>query len=153
MKISRNDLCHCGSGKKYKKCCLNQDQTSVAEQRESDRKIAEVHRVEAEEFMKYAEGLDDLTNRANDLIRDGEWDQAYEVCKQLKSDFPEDIDADHRFYEYYKARGDFVKARTHAQNTLKMVESREGFDPEFPAYLKEEIATFDDRIKENRLAN
>ncbi len=22
MKLGRNDLCHCGSGKKYKKCCL-----------------------------------------------------------------------------------------------------------------------------------
>ncbi|MBD3810221.1 MAG: SEC-C domain-containing protein, partial [Sulfuricurvum sp.] len=22
-KIGRNDLCPCGSGKKYKKCCLN----------------------------------------------------------------------------------------------------------------------------------
>ena len=23
--IGRNDLCHCGSGKKYKKCCLQND--------------------------------------------------------------------------------------------------------------------------------
>ena len=22
-KIGRNDLCHCSSGKKYKKCCIN----------------------------------------------------------------------------------------------------------------------------------
>lgn len=25
MKIGRNDLCPCGSGKKYKKCCLGRD--------------------------------------------------------------------------------------------------------------------------------
>ncbi len=30
MKVGRNDECHCGSGKKYKKCCLAADQ--VAEQ-------------------------------------------------------------------------------------------------------------------------
>ena len=24
LKIGRNDPCHCGSGKKYKKCCINQ---------------------------------------------------------------------------------------------------------------------------------
>ncbi|MEI8296053.1 MAG: SEC-C metal-binding domain-containing protein [Alphaproteobacteria bacterium] len=24
-KLGRNDLCACGSGKKYKKCCLNMD--------------------------------------------------------------------------------------------------------------------------------
>lgn len=28
MKIGRNDPCPCGSGKKYKKCCLNRDQSS-----------------------------------------------------------------------------------------------------------------------------
>lgn len=26
QKLGRNDPCHCGSGKKYKKCCLSQDQ-------------------------------------------------------------------------------------------------------------------------------
>lgn len=25
MKIGRNDPCHCGSGQKYKKCCLAKD--------------------------------------------------------------------------------------------------------------------------------
>lgn len=25
-KVGRNDLCPCGSGKKYKKCCMNKDQ-------------------------------------------------------------------------------------------------------------------------------
>src|SRR5690606_32316351 len=25
VKIGRNDKCHCGSGKKYKKCCLDKD--------------------------------------------------------------------------------------------------------------------------------
>ena len=26
--IGRNDPCHCGSGKKYKKCCINKDQAA-----------------------------------------------------------------------------------------------------------------------------
>lgn len=30
MKIGRNDLCYCGSGKKYKKCCLNKDKSTSA---------------------------------------------------------------------------------------------------------------------------
>ncbi len=25
QRVSRNDPCHCGSGKKYKKCCLSKD--------------------------------------------------------------------------------------------------------------------------------
>lgn len=28
MKIGRNDPCHCGSGQKYKRCCLTKDQTA-----------------------------------------------------------------------------------------------------------------------------
>ena len=28
MKVGRNDVCHCGSGKKYKKCCLAGDQAA-----------------------------------------------------------------------------------------------------------------------------
>ena len=35
MKLGRNDLCHCGSGKKYKKCCLQKD-----EEAEHDARIA-----------------------------------------------------------------------------------------------------------------
>jgi len=27
MKIGRNDICHCGSGKKFKKCCLGKENT------------------------------------------------------------------------------------------------------------------------------
>jgi hypothetical protein len=28
MKIARNDPCHCGSGKKYKKCCFAKDEAA-----------------------------------------------------------------------------------------------------------------------------
>lgn len=30
-KLGRNDMCHCGSGKKYKKCCTEKDQTQAVE--------------------------------------------------------------------------------------------------------------------------
>jgi hypothetical protein len=32
MKVGRNDPCPCGSGKKYKKCCLAKDQEAQAKQ-------------------------------------------------------------------------------------------------------------------------
>jgi hypothetical protein len=32
MKLNRNDPCHCGSGKKYKKCCLPNDEQQIASQ-------------------------------------------------------------------------------------------------------------------------
>ena len=32
MKLNRNDICHCGSGKKYKKCCLPNDEQQIVSQ-------------------------------------------------------------------------------------------------------------------------
>jgi len=32
MKLNRNDVCHCGSGKKYKKCCLPKDEQQIVSQ-------------------------------------------------------------------------------------------------------------------------
>jgi hypothetical protein len=32
MKLNRNDICHCGSGKKYKKCCLPNDEQQIISQ-------------------------------------------------------------------------------------------------------------------------
>jgi len=33
MKLGRNDPCHCGSGKKYKQCCLAKDEAKQREAR------------------------------------------------------------------------------------------------------------------------
>ena len=36
-KLGRNDPCHCGSGKKYKKCCLSKDEARLAADRPEDK--------------------------------------------------------------------------------------------------------------------
>jgi len=38
-KIGRNTPCPCGSGKKYKHCCLHQEQDHAAPQREDHRAV------------------------------------------------------------------------------------------------------------------
>jgi len=42
-KIGRNDTCHCGSGKKYKKCCMNSD-------KESELPLAKPNKIENKSF-------------------------------------------------------------------------------------------------------
>ena len=148
MKVSRNSPCPCGSGKKYKKCCLVQDEKAAAEA-EEQQLLAEV--AEHDEFIKYATELEELSNRANDLTRAGKWDDAEAVCRELLERFPEEIDGHHRSYECYKAKGDFARAGTHAQAALTMVESSGGFDPSFPATLKGDIARFEKLIREKPL--
>ena len=39
MKVGRNDPCPCGSGKKYKQCCLRKEQASRAKARDMMRDI------------------------------------------------------------------------------------------------------------------
>jgi hypothetical protein len=36
MSLGRNEPCHCGSGKKYKKCCLSKDEESRQEKKEEE---------------------------------------------------------------------------------------------------------------------
>ena len=147
MKTPRNEPCPCGSGKKYKKCCLVQDESMVAEKRSEQAEAHRRWREDMEQVDLRIEELIDLSNKANDLIRAEQWSEAEVACRQLQEQFPDEIDGDHRFYEYYKARGDFREAKKHAQATLAMVESHEGFDPQFPEEIKEDIAAFDERIQ------
>ena len=155
MSPARNDPCPCGSGKKYKKCCLGQDEKAAAEaraqRREAEESEHEQQLAEEAAFVKHATELEELTNHANDLIRSNQWDEAEACCRQLLDRFPDEIDGHWRFYECCKARGDFRNARTHARATLQMVESREGFDPSFPAGLKKDIALFDEHIQTDGL--
>jgi hypothetical protein len=43
----RNDLCHCGSGKKYKACCLDKDEAAAREARQKAQAAAQAAEAEA----------------------------------------------------------------------------------------------------------
>jgi hypothetical protein len=138
VKISRNAPCPCGSGQKYKKCCLPQHENAAAEARE-ERRAAE-----PATFVAHPTDLDELSNRANDLILAGQWNEAETCCRELLSRFPRQVDGHHRFYEYFKARGDIPNAMTHAIAIRQMLaHDPEGFDAEFLAELDAEITRFE----------
>lgn len=40
-KLGRNDACHCGSGKKYKKCCLEKDRQAERQQHQIEPSLEE----------------------------------------------------------------------------------------------------------------
>ena len=85
-KLSRNAPCPCGSGKKYKKCCLShneagaQDQENVVEQS-----------LEQALFVSGDE-VDELSNSVLDLIEAEKFDEAESVCRQLRDRYPDQID-------------------------------------------------------------
>lgn len=98
--IARNAPCPCGSGRKYKKCCLEKHEMAI---RNPARSLDE---------------LDGLSNRANDLIREGRWAEAEEVCRQLEERYPEQVDAEERRGQLHETKGDYLEALLWARRTL-----------------------------------
>ena len=116
-KIGRNAPCPCGSGKKYKKCCLPlQDRSS------------------SQKNISYSEAdiddLDMLSNSVADLIDEGELDEAEKVCYELLSRYPDQIDGIDRLAEVYEARGNNKKAAEYFRKAAAFAQSNPGFDQE-----------------------
>ena len=96
-KISRNAPCPCGSGKKYKKCCLSRNETEALEQR----RILEQNVGKA---LVEIDDLDDLSNSVLDLIDAEKFDEAESVCNELRKRYPDQVDGIERMAMVYEAR-------------------------------------------------
>jgi len=141
------DPCPCGSGKKYRFCCQKQDQDAAAAKRQAERAAEQ-------QFLREVAQLDELSNRANDLIRKGKWDEAEAACAELRQRFPDAIDADERLALLYTRQNQFDRAKEHTLAALAIAESRpDSFDPDFIADLKAEVAYLDECIAVGRLVD
>jgi hypothetical protein len=58
-KIGRNDPCHCGSGKKYKRCRLEDDPQNDREARTAFTAALAAEHAEEEEFYEWSDRLDE----------------------------------------------------------------------------------------------
>src|ERR1700730_15276329 len=59
MKINRNDLCPCGSGKKYKKCCMIKEQVLEVEELKLERFFVQRHALvlKLKQFLEVSHSL------------------------------------------------------------------------------------------------
>jgi tetratricopeptide (TPR) repeat protein len=109
-KTGRNEPCPCGSGKKYKKCCINAPKLP----QQGGRYV-------------YTD-LDELSNRVPDLIDQEKFAEAEDVCKQLMEQYPEQIDGLHRFAKLYEAQGERQKAAEYYRKAANFAILDGGFD-------------------------
>lgn len=68
--LKRNDICHCGSGKKYKKCCMESDKLAYeSKKREAifDDKKERADKIYTESVLKLSSYLEDLINTDSDF--------------------------------------------------------------------------------------
>ncbi len=115
FKIGRNAPCPCGSGKKYKKCCLlNQDGRPAATLPVKYRAV-------------YTD-LDQLSNSVVDLIKQKNLDEAEAVSRRLLSEYPDQVDGFDRLAMVYEARGDRKQAAQYYRKAADFAKSSSGFE-------------------------
>jgi len=138
VKPGRNDPCPCGSGQKYKRCCLPKDQ---AAETAALKAAAEARAAEAARHAHSHEGpfLDDeedeLTRDSNavvDLVHDGKLEEAEKAARELIERYPEVHDGYDRLGMVYEARGDRKAAADCYRKVIEFVrEHPDDYEPEF----------------------
>jgi Flp pilus assembly protein TadD len=149
-KPGRNDPCHCGSGKKYKKCCqpkddeaerqvMAQDQAAREERAEAHRKhlSAAQHQALAQlaEERALHEELQELTaasNAAVDHVKAGRLEEAETVARDLLERFPHVHDGWDRLGMVHEARGENKQAADCYRKAIEIIRAEpEMYDPHF----------------------
>jgi tetratricopeptide (TPR) repeat protein len=156
--IGRNDPCHCGSGKKYKRCCLDKDEAAerevlaarvtppiISPGYRSPEILAEMR--EALGAVSVDDEEDELTaasNAAVDLVNAGKLDEAEKAARDLLERFPEVHDGYDRLGMVYEARGDKKQAAYYYRKVIKFIrEHAENYDPESEVVFQELVAELD----------
>ena len=116
VKIGRNAPCPCGSGKKYKKCCLLPKAGKGQEYTSSTK------------FVPVYTQLDQLSNSVVDLIKQNRLDEAEAVSRELLTDYPDQVDGFNRLAMVYEARGEKSKAADYYRKAADFAKSNPGFD-------------------------
>lgn len=112
MKPGRNHPCPCGSGIKYKKCCLLRSAPSLG---------ASPPSVSPARGKPADEGLDDLSNSVLDLVQARRFPEALAVCQHLLLRFPDVVDGLERSALVHAARGDHSTAADFYRKALAFV--------------------------------
>lgn len=151
----RNDACPCGSGKKYKRCCLDRDQAAefaplLAKRAEGAAMEAErqaERRQRAEELratLEEATELDDASNAVVALIDAGKLDEAEHAARALLVNYPEVHDGHDRLGMVYEARGLHREAAAHYRHVVAFIRTHaDDYDPEMETYYLDLIAKLD----------
>jgi tetratricopeptide (TPR) repeat protein len=146
MATGRNAPCPCGSGNKYKKCCLLQHERDAAARRALTPQPASPI-----VMLPDDDGLDDLSNSVIDLVKTRRFDEALSVCRQLLQDFPDVDDGLDRSGMVHAAMGDHAAAAAFYRKALAFVTH----PSRAPQYDDPGLANLYRQLieKEDRLAN
>ena len=136
-KTGRNDPCPCGSGQKYKRCCLPRE--AAAAHAAALAATATSSMVEADD-----DGLDNASNSVIDLIDAGRLDEAEQAAHALLANYPDVHDGLERLAMVYAARGDRPRAEEYYRKAADFVHAHaEYYDPKMEIYFRRKVAEFE----------
>jgi tetratricopeptide (TPR) repeat protein len=135
-KTGRNDPCPCGSGKKYKRCCLENDEEAERDARASVNATRQAEYDTLYESLSQeldeAEALTAASNGVIDMIRAGKLDEAEAAARDLLVRYPEVHDGYDRLGMVYEARGDHQRAAECYRQVIDFVRAHpDQYEPEF----------------------
>ena len=158
----RNDPCPCGSGKKYKKCCLPKEEAeqgkviakeqAAREERNAARRLEERQAKAAflERFLaanEVDEELEELTassNAAVDLVKAGKLEEAEAAARGLLERFPHVHDGWDRLGMVHEARGEKKPAADCYRKAIEIIRAQpENSDPDFADVFVELVDKLD----------
>jgi tetratricopeptide (TPR) repeat protein len=120
-KTGRNDPCPCGSGKKYKRCCLQKDEQAQSAALAAAQAAAAAEPEQIDAILDPQEELDELSNSVIDLIDAGKLDEAERAARALLERFPEVHDGYDRLGMVYQARGQHRQAADCYRQVIEFV--------------------------------
>jgi Flp pilus assembly protein TadD len=157
-KTGRNDPCPCGSGKKYKQCCLRKEEEAEREAIAALSQAREKKKGSGGSYADLVQTVDSLaaqyeddvalaeaSNAAVDLVHAGKLDEAEQAARDLLVRFPDVHDGYDRLGMVYEARGDNKQAAHHYRQALEFIrQHRDQYrDPEMEAVFVRLIAKLD----------
>ena len=141
-KLGRNDPCPCGSGKKYKRCCLPKHEATAAE-----RAAAAAHaaaRLVPPAVAWDDDGLDEASNRVVDLVHEGKLDEAEQAARDLLVRYPDVHDGFERLAMVYETRGDRKQAAEYYRKALDLMrENADSYDPEAIDWMRQKAGSME----------
>jgi tetratricopeptide (TPR) repeat protein len=154
----RNDRCPCGSGKKYKACCLTRDEAAererlAAEQAGRDER-AEARRLEqrkerdaiAADFAASADlrDLDETVDAALRFVQEGKLEELETAARHILERYPDIPDGWEFLGHVHDKRGENRDAVACYRRVLEIINrTPDDFDPEYTQRFVDQIAKLD----------
>src|SRR6202030_751347 len=139
-KIGRNDLCHCNSGKKYKKCCMASDEAAARVVRPAQPAAVPARPPSLASYAQEHDERDELTEASNavvDMVQAGNLDAAKQAAHDLLARFPDVHDGYDRLGMVCEARRDHRQAADCYRKAINVIRDHpDNYDPAFEAVFQ-----------------